>query len=77
MHLSIFPALKAGVKTSQVVPVIKNPPDNVGDVGWIPGSGRSPGGGHNNPLQYFCLENPVDRGVGRPRSIGLQRVRHD
>ena len=46
-----------------MVPVIKNPPDNVGDVGWIPGSGRSPGGGHNNPLQYFCLKNPVDRGA--------------
>ena len=33
-----------------------------GDVGLIPGSGRSPGGGHGNPLQYSCLENPMDRG---------------
>ena len=33
------------------------------DVGSIPGSGRSPGGGHGNPLQYSCLENPMDRGV--------------
>ena len=44
--------------------VIKNPPDNAGDVrdtGLIPGSGRSPGKGHGNPLQYSCLENPVDR----------------
>ena len=34
---------------------------DVGDVGLVPGSGRSPGGRHGNPLQYFCLENPVDR----------------
>ena len=36
---------------------------NVGDLGSIPGLGRSPGGGHGNPLQYFCLENPMDRGA--------------
>ena len=35
---------------------------NAGDWGSIPGSGRSPGGGHGNPLQYSCLENPMDRG---------------
>ena len=34
-----------------------------GDVGSIPGSGRSPEGGNGNPLQYFCLENPIDRGA--------------
>ena len=34
-----------------------------GDVGSIPGPGRSPGGGHGNPLQYSCLENPMDRGA--------------
>ena len=34
-----------------------------GDVSWIPGSGRSPGGGNGNPLQYSCLENPMDRGA--------------
>ena len=33
------------------------------DAGLIPGSGRSPGGGHNNPLQYSCLGNPMDRGA--------------
>ena len=41
--------------------VVKNPPVNAGDVrdmGWIFGLGRSPGGGHGNPLQYSCLENP-------------------
>jgi len=34
---------------------------NAGDLGLIPGLGRSPGGGHGNPLQYSCLENPMDR----------------
>ena len=33
------------------------------DIGLIPGSGRAPGGGHGNPLQYSCLENPMDRGA--------------
>ena len=45
--------------------MVKNPPANAGDIrhtGSIPGSGRSPGGGHGNPLQYSCLENPMDRG---------------
>ena len=55
-----------GRKASQVTLVVKNPPANAGDVrdvGLIPGSGRFPGGEHSNPLQYFCLENPMDRGV--------------
>ena len=43
--------------------VVKNPPTNAGNVGLIAGLGRSPGGGHGNPLQYSCLENPVDRGA--------------
>ena len=45
--------------------VVKNLPASTGDakdVGLIPGSGRSPGGEHGNPLQYSCLENPMDRG---------------
>ena len=50
-------------RASQVAPVVKNPPASAGDVGSIPGSGRSPGGGHGNPLQYSCLENPMDRGA--------------
>ena len=41
--------------------LVKNPPANAGDAGSIPGSGRSPGGGNGNPLQYSCLENPMDR----------------
>ena len=43
--------------------MLKNPPANVEDAGWIPGSGRSPGGGNGNPLQYSCLVNPMDRGA--------------
>ena len=53
---------------SQVLLVVKKPPANAGDIrdlGSIPGSGRSPGGGHGNPLQYSCLENPMDRGAWR------------
>ena len=41
----------------------KNPPANAGDSGSIPRSGRSPGEGSGNPLQYSCLENPMDRGT--------------
>ena len=50
---------------------------NAGDLGSIPGSGRSPGEGNGNPLQYSCLENPMDRGSGGLQSTGSQRVRHD
>ena len=56
------------VGASQVALMIKNMPDNAGDIrdlGSIPGSEKSPGGGHNNPLQYSCLENPMDRGAWR------------
>jgi len=45
--------------------VIKNLPANTGDKGLIPGSGRSTGGGNGNPLHYFCLENPMERGAWR------------
>ena len=58
--------------------VVKNPPANAGDSNSILGSGRSPGDGKGNPLQYSCLGNPMDRGrslVGySPRGC---RVRHD
>ena len=46
--------------------VVKKLPANAGDIrdtGSVPGSGRSPGGGHGNPLQFSCLENPIDRGT--------------
>ena len=48
----------------QMALVVKNPPAHAGDIrdtGLIPGLGRSTGGGHDNPLQYSCLENPMDR----------------
>ena len=51
---------------SQVVLLVKNPPGNAGDVrdeGSTPGLGKCPEGGYGNPLQYSCLENPMDRGV--------------
>ena len=51
---------------SQVALVVENQPANAGDTGdegLIPGSGRSPGGGNTNSLQYSCLKNPTDRGV--------------
>ena len=55
--------------------VVKNPPASAGDsrdMGSIPESGRFPGGGHGNPLQYSCLETPWTEEPGR-----LQRVGHD
>ena len=51
-----------------VAPVVRNPPADAGDirdVGLTPGLGRSPGGGHGNPLQYSCLESPMDREAWR------------
>ena len=48
-----------------------------GDLGLIPGSGRSPEEGNGNPLQYSRSENFMDRGVWWAKSMGLQRVRHD
>ena len=58
--------------------MVKNLPASAGgvrDVGLTPGSGRSLGGGHGNPLQYSCLENPME--PGELQSIGLQRVGQD
>ena len=49
---------------------------DIRDMGSIPGLGRSPGGGHGNPLQYSCLGNPIEE-AGRPQSIGLHRVRYN
>ena len=54
--------------------VVKNPPANAGDIrdsGFIPGSRRSPGEGHTNPLQYSCLENPMDRGAWQAAVHGV------
>ena len=60
---------------SQVVLVVKNLPANAGDirdVGLIPGLGRSPGEGNGNPLQYSCLENPMEEEPGKLQSLESQ-----
>ena len=44
---------------------------NAGDLGWVPGLGRSPGGGHDNSLRYSCLENPMDRGAWQATVYGV------
>ena len=48
---------------------------DIRDVGWIPGSEASPGGGHGNPLQYSCLENTMDRGTWRTTAHGAAKSR--
>ena len=50
---------------------------DIRDVGLIPGLGRSPGGGHSNPLKYSCLENPMAEESGELQSIESQRIGHD
>ena len=65
---------------SQAVLVVKNLPANAGNtraMGLISGSGWSPGGGHGSPLQYSCLQNPMNREPGWVQSIASQRIRHD
>ena len=63
-------------RASQMSLMVKNLPANAGDirdVGSIPGLGRSPGGGHGNPLQYSCLENPMDRGAWQATVLGVAK----
>ena len=77
---SCEPRVSSLEQAAQVVLVVKYPPTNAGDprdVGSIPGLARSPGEGHGTPLQYSCLENPMDRGAWWATVHGLQRVRHD
>ena len=57
--------------------LVKSLPTNAGDgrdLGLILGSERSPGGGHGNPLQYFCLENPMERGAWRDTVYGVAEL---
>ena len=64
------------LSVSQVTLVVKNPPAKTGDIrdlGSIPGSGRSPGEGNGNPLQYSCLENPTDRGAWQATVHGITK----
>ena len=62
-----------GKRPSLVEPVVKNSPDNTGEVGLIPGSRRSAGVGNGNPLQYSCLENSMDRGTWRATVHGVSK----
>ena len=57
--------------------VVKNPLANAGDASSILGSGRSPGEGNGNTLQYSCLENPMNRGAWQATVHGVTRVGHD
>ena len=62
---------------SHVAQLVKISACNAGDLGLIPGLGRSPGEGNGNPLQYSCLENPRDGGAWRATVHEAARVRHD
>ena len=78
-ELKIHSSITAKVKPVGIY-MVKNSPANAGelrDAGLIPGSGRYPGGGNDNPLQYTCLENPMDRGAWQATTVGSQRVGHD
>ena len=57
MHIRVV----SGIEWASLVAQWSYPPADAGDMGLIPGSGRSPGKGNGNPLQYSCLENPMDR----------------
>ena len=63
--------------SSLVAQTVKASVYNAGDLGLSPGLGRSPGQGNSNPLQYCCLEDPMDRGAWYATVYGSQRVGHD
>ena len=58
---------------SLVAQMVKDLPANAGDLGLIPGLGRSPGEGNGDPLQYSCLENPMDRGAQQATVHGVKK----
>ena len=70
LNISILPSISKVFNFS----LGKESACNVGDLGSIPRLGRSPGAGHGNPLQYPCLENPMNRGVWWVTSVGSQKV---
>ena len=80
-HLNIFKIAQAGagIEASNLKEgflggsMLKNPLGNVGDVDSVSTSGRSPGDGNGNPLQYSCLENPRDRGAWRATVHGVAK----
>ena len=73
----LFPHYYHHIWASQVVLVVQNPLANAGDLGLIPGAGRSPAEGNGHPLQYSCLENSTDRGAWHATVRRVARVRHD
>ena len=70
VHISIISLQNRGFPGGLVV---KNLPASAGDTGSIPGSGRSPGEGNGNLLQYSCLENPMERGARRAAVHGVAK----
>ena len=74
---TIYLSLAMSYNCFQGGSVVKNPPANEGDTGAIAGSGRSPGGGNSNPLQYSYLGNPMDGATWLVAVHGGKRVRHD
>ena len=73
--MSIF-----SIRASQVALAVKNSPVSAGgtrDMGSIPESGRSPGEGNGSPLQYSCLENPMDRGAWWATVLGVAKRQND
>ena len=69
-HLLLIITLRYGFPGGAVV---KNLPVNTGDTGSIPEQGRAPGEGNGNPLQYFCLGNPMDRGAWQATVHGVAK----
>ena len=68
------PFLKVFIVFVMASQVAQNPPANAGDVGVMPGLGRSVRGGNRNPLQYSCLENSMDRGAWKATVHGVSRL---
>ena len=81
IHFLIMKSFKLTMlrfRAFQVALVVRNLPANEGDIrdtGSIPGSGRSPEGGHGNPLQYYCLGNPMDKGAWWDKTHGVAKTR--
>ena len=76
-HSSNYQHLSSASWASLVTQPKKYMPAMQGELGSIPGLGRSPGGGNSNPLQYFCLGNPMGRGAWWTTIHGVTRVRHN
>ena len=75
LTIIIVKITEATIPNYQVVLMVKNPPANAGDKGLVPESGGSPGGRNGNPLQYSCLENPMDTGGWRATVHGATKNR--